>query len=269
MDAILFPDLHQFQPQGYLAFGPIHILPALFMLVYRDRVVRTLALRWLARRGESAQQELEMHRPSSTRGNLVEVEQAVIGSAGAVDLNGMAMADEDDEYTLLHLAVMNEHYDAVQRLLHTGKVQVDRRTKRRGQTALFMAAQRGLLPAAKLLLEQHADVNAPSDEGMSPLFAAAAAHHTEMMALLVEHGANENQEWFGVRASEAQAQGKGEGDDSGRDDDEDGVVRKKTLRPMLRGEPGYDDSFSSVESSFCGSVQSLPTPRDARSSTVT
>ena len=120
-----------------------------------------------------------------------------------------------------------------------------------------MAAQRGLLPAAKLLLEQHADVNAPSDEGMSPLFAAAAAHHTEMMALLVEHGANENQEWFGVRASEAQAQGKGEGDDSGRDDDEDGVVRKKTLRPLLRGEPGYDSSFSSVDSSFCGSVQSL------------
>ena len=86
------------QPAGWLAFGPIHILPALFMLVYRDRVVRTLALRWLARRGESARQELEMHRPSSTRGNLVEVEQAVIGSTGAVDLNGVAMVDEDDEY---------------------------------------------------------------------------------------------------------------------------------------------------------------------------
>ena len=79
------------------------------------------------------------------QGNLVEVEQAVIGSTEPVDLNGMAMADEDDEYTLLHLAVMNEHYDAVQRLLH-GEGAGRSADERRGNSALHGASEGWCLP---------------------------------------------------------------------------------------------------------------------------
>jgi hypothetical protein len=41
------------------------------------------------------------------------------------DLNAVVLTDEHDAYRLLHLAVLNDHADALQRMLKTGSVHVD------------------------------------------------------------------------------------------------------------------------------------------------
>ena len=43
------------------------------------------------------------------RGNLIEVEEAIASKA---DLNAFVVVDEENEYTLLHMAVLNDHLDA-------------------------------------------------------------------------------------------------------------------------------------------------------------
>jgi hypothetical protein len=48
---------------------------------------------------------------SRPRGNLAEVEEAITALA---DLNAFVKTVEDDEFTLMHLAVLNSHHDSVQ-----------------------------------------------------------------------------------------------------------------------------------------------------------
>jgi len=60
-----------------------------------------------------------------------------------------------------------------------------------GQTALMAVSRTGNLEAAELLLDKGADVNAvESWGGQTALHWAAARQHPEMVALLLEHGAN-------------------------------------------------------------------------------
>ncbi len=87
------------------------------------------------------------------------------------------------QYTLVHLAVKNNHLDALQRLLKTGEVAVNRASGSRGQSALFIAAAHGRVDAARMLIEHGSDVNQLSDEGQSPLIVAAAAGQPRMMRL--------------------------------------------------------------------------------------
>ena len=85
------------------------------------------------------------------------------GKTVADDLNEFVFSEEDDELTLLMLAVLNKHYDSVQRQLLTGEVSVNKASGSKGHTALFLAAQHGCLHAAVMLLEHNADVNALAD----------------------------------------------------------------------------------------------------------
>jgi ankyrin repeat protein len=63
--------------------------------------------------------------------------------------------------------VLNEHHDSVQRLLQTCEVQVNKPSGSKGRTALFLAAELGLVHALVLLLENSADVNVLADDGRS------------------------------------------------------------------------------------------------------
>ena len=65
----------------------------------------------------------------------------------------------------------------------------------KGQSALFLAAQLGHHHAAALLIEANADINALSDDKQSPLIAASAEGHREVLELLREHGASEDHLW--------------------------------------------------------------------------
>jgi ankyrin repeat protein len=57
-----------------------------------------------------------------------------------------------------------------------------------GYTALHFAVQRGNVPLVTFLLDHKADVNAPDDNGMTPIVTAGA--NIEVIKLLVAHGAD-------------------------------------------------------------------------------
>ena len=62
-----------------------------------------------------------------------------------------------------------------------------------GSTALHMSAQQGHLAVSKLLvIDARADLNAVNANGASPLLAAAAMGHGEIVVFLLEAGANPN-----------------------------------------------------------------------------
>jgi hypothetical protein len=107
------------------AFSIIHIIFPLAYFVFRPLIYPCLGRHWLSQREDAS-----LFRSSSAlavRGNFLEVELAITSKA---DLNTFVLSTEDDEYTLLHLAVINENYESVQRLLQTGDVQVSQRLLR-------------------------------------------------------------------------------------------------------------------------------------------
>jgi hypothetical protein len=77
---------------------------------------------------------------------------------------------------------------------------VDKPTERQGRSALFLAAELGRVHAVTLLVEHNADVNVLADNGQSSLIVAAAERHSEVVAMLKTHGANQDHEWMGLTA---------------------------------------------------------------------
>lgn len=64
-----------------------------------------------------------------------------------------------------------------------------------GETALMIAARSGNIPAAELLIQYGADLNAKENwGGQSPLMWAAAQEQPEMMRFLIAHGAEINEQ---------------------------------------------------------------------------
>jgi hypothetical protein len=176
------------------SFAIIHITFPLAYFALQTFIHRFIGRRWLIQRRDATQ--FRLMQVLETRGNLVEVETAITVNA---DLNAFVFFTKEDELTLLHLAVLNEHHDSVQRLLQTGEVQANKASGSKGCTALFLAAELGRVHAAVLLLEHAADVNMLADDDQSPLIVATANRHTKVAALLREHGANENHKWMGLR----------------------------------------------------------------------
>jgi hypothetical protein len=195
---------------GYY-YGSVHIIfPPLFLL-FRRIIYRSLGKHWLKQRYlDEATLGLELHG-TAQRGSLPEVEDAISSKA---DLNAYCLSTEEDAFTLLHLAVFNEHHDAIQRLLTTGEVQVDKPTGSQGRTALFMAAQLGRLHALILLAEHHADLNAVADDEQSPIIVAAANGHRKVTAWLRKQGADMERNWHGVNVADAAHVGRGRAHES-------------------------------------------------------
>lgn len=103
----------------------------------------------------------------------------------------------------LHLAVLNDHYDAVELLLRQTKlsdnpVQVDIRNDHY-QTPLLVAVACGYSNIAVLLLDSGADIEASAPSGISPevdevagqtsLFVATMHGHEKLVKTLLEYGA--------------------------------------------------------------------------------
>jgi hypothetical protein len=169
------------------------------------------------------------------------------------DLNQTVMST-DDEYALIHLAVMNDHLDSLQRLLNTGDVQVDKSTATQGRSALFMAAEFGRAHALALLLEHAPALNAPAGDGQTALFVAAAAGHVGIVDLLRTHGASEDMKWMGLRPEDVERPSEVEREQERRESV--AVGRKTTERPQL----GHYDTYDSSDESDVDSESGIPGP---------
>jgi ankyrin repeat protein len=95
---------------------------------------------------------------------------------------------DDNPYTPLQIAVLQNHTDVVQLLLeHGADVSA---TYGRGCTPLHEAACFGHAEVAKVLLENGADVLATYDSGLTPLHQAAQNAEAEVAKVLLQNGAD-------------------------------------------------------------------------------
>lgn len=117
-------------------------------------------------------------------------------------------------WTELHVAVAFDRTEEVKRILRSkGGVILDARDKE-GRTPLHLAANRGYLRCAGMLMGAGAKVDARSDDGRTPLFRAAANGDRLMVEVLIEMGANPTISEFepGCRSAMDVARDKGHND---------------------------------------------------------
>jgi len=116
-------------------------------------------------------------------GNIALVRREL--SRGA-DVN----AKDSDGFTVLHLAVANNHKNIAELLIAKG---ADVNAKLvDASTALHYATGNGHKEIAELLIANGADVNAKRKKGGTPLHQAAISGHKEIVELLIAKGADVN-----------------------------------------------------------------------------
>jgi ankyrin repeat protein len=97
--------------------------------------------------------------------------------------------------TPLHHAAQQGHLKALNLLLEHG-AHPNARTATKGATALHLAAENNRLEIARALLEspqaESLNIDAPTGMGYTPLHSAARAGRSELVELLLEHGADPN-----------------------------------------------------------------------------
>jgi ankyrin repeat protein len=103
---------------------------------------------------------------------------------------GLSVQSEDEHgKPLLNQAAAAGSLETVQLLIRRG-VDVNRRSKLTGKTALYEAAYIGNVPVAQALLDAGTDPNAQDDSGERPLREAALSKNPEMVRLLLSRGAD-------------------------------------------------------------------------------
>ena len=125
-------------------------------------------------------------------GNIVFVRRGL--SKGA-DVNAV----NSDGFTVLHLAVANNHKNIVELLVAKG-ADINANTRDNGFTPLHLAAGFGHKEIAQLLIAAGADLNVKNKVGYTPLDWAISNDHTETIDLLRKHG--------GKTGAELKAEGK-------------------------------------------------------------
>ena len=95
----------------------------------------------------------------------------------------------EDGWPALLFAVNEGRVEAVRALLDHG---ADKDTKMTGDSALQVAAFRGDIAIAKILIERGADVNLRGGEGNTPLKTAAEQGNIELARLFLDAGADPN-----------------------------------------------------------------------------
>jgi len=106
---------------------------------------------------------------------------AIVAEASSVRACDGAVAFE--------VALQNRHQGVVDALIDGG-VSVDAACGAcRSEPALYLAAWGGNLPAAQALLKAGADLECVGDDQATPLMRAAANNHTDVVAVLIESGA--------------------------------------------------------------------------------
>jgi ankyrin repeat protein len=107
-------------------------------------------------------------------------------------------ARTDDGFTLLHSGAFEGQREAAEFLIERG-ADVNARTKH-WHTPVYLAAQQGHLGLVRMLIERGADIQLRAN-GWSPLDIAVRQDHTDIVALLRQHGARlagQDQPWYDV-----------------------------------------------------------------------
>ncbi len=126
--------------------------------------------------------------------NISAVEKALNDGA---DINAVVKGGEYYGCSALVLSALLGHCDIAKLLIERGAdihfARCDLKGEfhpRRGQTALWWAANHGCLPLAKELIRRGANIDAPDHFGGTPLITAAGSGHLEMVRYLVSQGAD-------------------------------------------------------------------------------
>jgi len=90
--------------------------------------------------------------------------------------------------TPLHLAVKLNRFTLVEMLISAG-ANVNVADGKSGHSPLHLAAEAGRLDIVELLLAKRADIQLTSYYGCTPVQAAVARAHNNIVKLLIEHGA--------------------------------------------------------------------------------
>ena len=127
------------------------------------------------------------------KGNYGEIASLLV-QAGA-DPNTPYTDEQGQVHNLLFDSIMVENEKFAKALIESGADIYHKDEK--GVTTLLQASHRGLSALAQQLIEKHkqsggdaAYLDAPSDEGISPLIAASSEGHIEVVKLLIAAGAN-------------------------------------------------------------------------------
>lgn len=101
------------------------------------------------------------------------------------------VSSKDEKYgqTPLHVAAFNNHAD-IAKLLIEDHADVNARANN-GSTPLHLAAAKGNKEIVELLIDNHADVNALDKDGWSPAHSASTFDHMDIVELLGTHGGKE------------------------------------------------------------------------------
>lgn len=91
----------------------------------------------------------------------------------------------------MHLAALEDHVTVAQQLVQEGAKATD--VTQAGYTPLHTACYAGRLNMARFLIAlASSDINAKTAAGFTPLHLAAQQGHSEIVYLLLEHGADPN-----------------------------------------------------------------------------
>lgn len=131
----------------------------------------------------------------AVKGNYGDV-ASVLVEAGA-DPNTLFIDDDGEQHNLLMDSIIVENGDFSVLLIEKGADIYSKDDHK--VTTLLQASHRGMIPVVKALLTSHSSssgeegwVDTPSDEGITPLIAAASEGHVEAVKLLINHKADVN-----------------------------------------------------------------------------
>ena len=135
-----------------------------------------------------AETDLRNHRGGSPL-HIAACQGSVAIAAALLDAGADKEARMVNGRSPLHLAVINGNVDVVMLLLRN-QAFTEHCDRSRGQTPLSEAAEYGLAPTIRILLEAGADVESTSSEGLTPLHWACCYNHSTSVEVLLASGAN-------------------------------------------------------------------------------
>jgi hypothetical protein len=137
---------------------------------------------------EHRQQSLDMGLYASAQQNDIDC-AGILLRAGANPNGPNSKNGTLDSLSPLLIAADAKNVKLAKLLL---KYHADPRLAWEGRTPLQFAARAGSVSLVKELLALNVDVNAITDQGFTPLWDAAARCHTDVVILLLNHGAKTN-----------------------------------------------------------------------------
>jgi hypothetical protein len=186
-------------------FGYIHVTIPVLFLAFQGKIYQKLGQRWLHFRENPAE------RFGPEHGALEQVEAAIAAAQYVEDLNELIQPKlrlgvhdlREDAFTLLTLACFNGHVDSVDRLLAIDGVNIDQPSRYDQWTPIHAASLQGHKYIVEALISVGADVNQTTRSGETALLLAATCGRIDVIRLLADAGAQQDDTWMNLSVEEA------------------------------------------------------------------